>query len=162
VPKEPAEVVPNQGAEISYGFLLTTFAIGGFLGSTIAARLQSAVGATPLLRAGLVIEAATHLTLAATTTPLVAAAVLIVFGIHTMVWGIVVATVRQRSVPSHLLGRVGSVYSLLDLGGAALGSLLGGVLAHAWTITTPFWIAAAVMAVVVAAAWRPLQQKQTP
>jgi MFS family permease len=145
-------------SDVGYGFLLTTFAVGGLLGTTIAARLQATVGTTALLRAGLIIEAVTHATLATTTTPLIAATILIVFGIHTMVWGIIVATVRQRVVPPHLLGRVGSVYSLLDLGGAALGSLLGGLLAHTWTITTPFWIAATVMATVAAAAWRPLRQ----
>lgn len=65
---------------------------------------------------------------------------------------------RQRVVPENLLGRVGSVYSLLDLGGAALGSLLGDTLAHVWGLTTPFWIAAAMMALIATAAWRPLRQ----
>ncbi|MGI5289826.1 hypothetical protein ACQEVF_41700 [Nonomuraea polychroma] len=31
-----------------------------------------------------------------------AAAVLVVFGIHTMVWGVIVATLRQRVVPGGL------------------------------------------------------------
>ncbi len=56
-----------------------------------------------------------------------------------MVWGVILVTLRQRVVPNHLLGRVGSVYSLLDLGGAAIGSLLGGTLARTWGLTTPFW-----------------------
>ncbi|HEX7745170.1 MAG TPA: MFS transporter, partial [Micromonosporaceae bacterium] len=118
-------------------------------------------GATALLRAGLVVEVATHLTLAATTTPLVAAAVLVVFGIHTMGWGVIVVTLRQRLVPAGLLGRVGSVYGLLDLGGAALGSLLGGLLARLLGVTGPFWIAAAVMAGIAAVAWRPLGRADT-
>lgn len=79
-----------------------------------------------------------------------------VFGIHTMVWGNVVTTLRQRSVPSTLYGRVSSVYSLLDLGGAALGSLLGGAVAQAFGITATFWAAAVAMTVVLLAAWRPL------
>ena len=141
-----------------YGFLLTTFAVGGLLGTALAPRLQKTFGAGILLRAGLVVEVITHTTLAITTTPLVAAAILIVFGIRTMVWGVIVVTLRQRVVPHNLLGRVGSVYSLLDLGGAALGSLLGGTLARTWGLTTPFWIAAAVMALIATAAWRPLRQ----
>ncbi|WP_327031731.1 MFS transporter [Micromonospora ureilytica] len=145
-------------SDVGYGFLLTTFAIGGLLGTAVAARLQATFGATALLRAGLLIEVVTHVTLAATTTPLIAATVLIIFGIHTMVWGVIVVTLRQRVVPPHLLGRVGSVYSLLDLGGAALGSLLGGLLARVWSVTTPFWIAAIVMALIAVAAWRPLRQ----
>lgn len=143
-------------SEVGYGTLLTTFAVGGLLGTTIAARLESRFGARVLLRAGLVVEAATHATLAATTRPLVAAAILVVFGVHTMVWGVIVGTLRQRVVPDRLRGRVTSVYYLLDLGGAALGSLLGGVFARVLGITGPFWLAAAVMAVIAAAAWRPI------
>ncbi|GIJ79119.1 Predicted arabinose efflux permease, MFS family [Micromonospora phaseoli] len=141
---------------VGYGFLLTAFAAGGLVGTAIAARLTRAVGNPVVLRTGLVIEVATHLVLAVTTTPWVAAAALIVFSVHGMVWGVTVASLRQRLVPSHLLGRVGSTYALLDLGGAALGSLLGGLLASTWAITTPFWIAAAMMAVVAVCAWRPL------
>ncbi len=69
----------------------------------------------------------------------------------------VVASIRQRVVPDHLRGRVGSVYSLLDLGGAALGSLLGGLLASTWGITAPFWIAAGAMTAITVIAWRPLR-----
>lgn len=145
-------------SDVGYGFLLTTFAVGGLLGTVLAPRLQQVFGAGTLLRAGLVVEVVTHSTLAITTTPLLAAAILIVFGTHTVVWGVIVVTLRQRVVPQNLLGRVGSVYSLLDVGGAALGSLLGGTLAQVWGLTTPFWIAAAVMTLIVTAAWRPLRQ----
>ncbi|MEU4214851.1 MFS transporter [Actinoplanes sp. NPDC026623] len=148
-------------SDVGYGFLLITFAVGGLIGTTVAASLQKAFGTTAVLRAGLIIEVVTHATLATTTTPLLAAAILIIFGIHSMVWGVIVVTMRQRVVPPGLLGRVASVYSLLDLGGAALGSLLGGLLAQIWGLTTPFWIAAAAMAVITAVAWRPLREATT-
>jgi len=32
------------------------------------------------------------------------------------------------------------------------------ILARTWGLTTPFWIAAAVMALIAVAAWRPLRQ----
>ncbi|MFC3986391.1 MFS transporter [Streptosporangium jomthongense] len=143
-------------SEVGYGLLLTAFAAGGLLGTLTAGRLWSRFGATALLRAGLLIEAATHLVLALTTRPWVAAAILVVFGTHAMVWGVIVVTLRQRAVPGGLLGRVTSAYALLDVSGAALGSLLGGVVAHALGITAPFWIAAGTMLVVLAVAWRPL------
>ncbi|MFB4277937.1 MFS transporter [Nonomuraea sp. MTCD27] len=139
-------------SEIGYGVLLTTFGVGGLVGTGLAARL----GATALLRAGLVVEAVTHGVLAATTVPVVAAVVLVVFGIHTMVWGVIVTTLRQRIVPAGLLGRVASVSALFDYGGAAIGSLLGGLLARTWTITAPYWLACAATAAIAAAAWRPL------
>ncbi|GAB1694149.1 MFS transporter [Krasilnikovia sp. M28-CT-15] len=145
-------------SDVGYGFLLTAFAVGGVFGATIAAKLARRFGSTAVLRAGLLIEVVTHVTLAVTTTPWMAAGILVVFSIHATVWGVIVASIRQRVVPSHLLGRVGSVYALLDQGGAALGSLAGGLLASVWGITTPFWIAAAAMTAITVCAWRPLRE----
>ena len=47
-----------------------------------------------------------------------------------MEWGVIVVPLRHRVVPGGLLGRVSSAYALLDVGGAALGSLAGGLLAR--------------------------------
>ncbi|MGA5301170.1 MFS transporter [Nucisporomicrobium flavum] len=139
-----------------YGVLLTAFAVGGLAGTLIAPRLLRTLPAAVLLRAGLLIEVALHATLATTTAAPLAAAMIVVFGVHTMVWGNVVWTLRQRSVPSTLYGRVTSVYSFVDLGGAALGSLLGGVVANAYGIVPMFWTAAAAMTVIAVVGWRPL------
>ena len=141
---------------LGYGVLLTAFAIGGLAGSVMAPALLRSVGATMLLRAGLFVEVALHATLAATRTAWIAAAMIVVFSVHAAVWGNVVVTLRQRSVPSAIYGRVSSVYSLLDLGGAALGSLIGGAVAQAYGITATFWTAAAAMGVILLLAWRPL------
>lgn len=140
-------------SEVGYGYLLITFAVGGLLGTAMAGRLRRRFGATALLRAGLIVETGTHVGLAVVTDPWAAAAVLVVFGAHTMVWGVIVTTLIQRSVPDRLLGRVNSVYGLILTGGAALGSLLGGVFALGLGITAPFWIAAAVMLLTTVLAW---------
>ncbi|MDP9795847.1 MFS family permease [Catenuloplanes nepalensis] len=145
-------------AETGYGLLLTAFAVGGLLGTLIATRLTRRFGAAAVLRAGLIIEVATHLTLARVTTPWPAAAIIVVFSVHASVWGITATSLRQRLVPAGLRGRVGSAYALLDLGGAALGSLLGGLLAGAWGLTTPFWLAAAAMTLIAILAWHPLRE----
>ena len=142
---------------VGYGVLLTAFAVGGLLGTLVAPRLLRTAGATPLLRAGLLVEVALHTVLATTTSPLGAGAIIVVFGVHTVVWGVVVTTIRQRSVPSAMFGRVTGVYALLDLGGAALGSLLGGLVAQAYGVVATFWTAAAAMAVIALCAWRPLR-----
>ncbi|BAL90555.1 putative MFS transporter [Actinoplanes missouriensis 431] len=141
-----------------YGVLLTTFAAGGLIGAAVAARVTVRFGSPAVLRAGLLVEVITHLTLASTTNALVAGAVLVLFGVQTVVWGVITASLRQRLVPDRLLGRVGSVYALLETGGAAAGTLIGGLLAAALGLTTPFWAAAAAMAVILAVAWRPLAE----
>lgn len=91
--------------------------------------------------------------LAVTRTPWVAGATLILFGAHAMVWGVVTVSLRQRLVPERLRGRVNSVYFPFDLGGAALGTPLGGGLASALSITAPFWLARGTVALLVVAAW---------
>ncbi|BCY12417.1 MFS transporter [Actinoplanes sp. L3-i22] len=144
--------------DVGYGFLLTTFAVGGLAGAGFAARLARRFGTATVLRAGLIVEVGTHLTLALTTNPVLAGGVIVIFGVHTMVWGVLVSAIRQRTVPDQLRGRVGSVFGLLETGGAALGWLLGAVLTQLWAVTTPFWIAAFAMVAVTAAAWRPLAE----
>jgi len=141
---------------LGYGLLLTTFAVGGAIGTLSMRRLKNRWPASILLRVGLFVEAFTHIALAATTSPWVAAPVLILFGVHTMVWGSVAATVYQQEVPEGLRGRVGSARLLFDLGGAAIGTLIGGLVAQGTGSTTPFWLAGAVMVVVAVCAWRPL------
>lgn len=144
-------------SDVGYGILLTAFAVGGLLGTLVVPRLLAKLPASALLRAGLAIEVALHATLAATIHAAVAGAIIVVFGVHTVVWGVTVTTIRQRTVPNHMFGRITSVYSLLDLGGAALGSLVGGAVAQAYGIVPTFWTAAAAMAVVTVVAWRPLR-----
>lgn len=144
-------------SSVGYGVLLTAFAVGGLAGALVAPKLIAWIPAAALLRAGLLVEVALHATLAVTTVPLVAGLMIVVFGVHTVVWGVVVTTVRQRLVPPAMFGRVTSVYALLDLGGAALGSLLGGAVAQAHGLVATFWTAAVAMAVVTVAAWRPLR-----
>jgi MFS family permease len=148
-------------AGTGFGVLLTAFAIGGLLGTLLAPRLLRRVSATLLLRAGLFVEVALHGTLAVTTSPLVAGGMIVVFGVHTVVWGVVVTTIRQRVVPSTMLGRVTGVHIMLDLGGAALGSLIGGVLAQAYGIVSVFGGATVAMALLAAVAWRPLSAAAT-
>ncbi|MCI4061092.1 MFS transporter [Micromonospora sp. R77] len=144
-------------AEVGYGVLLTASAFGGLAGTGLAPRLRARFGTAALLRAGLLIEVGLQVVLATTRQPWVAGAAMAVWGVHAMVWGVLVVSLRQRLVPDRLRGRVNSVYSLADLGGAAVGTAVGGLLARATgSIVTPFWLAAAALTVLTALAWRRL------
>ena len=61
---------------------------------------------------------------------------------------------RQRAVPSRLLGRVTSVYLLGGVGGLALGSLLGGAIAQRWGVVAPYWFGFIGSAMLTAVMWR--------
>ena len=132
---------------------MTAYTLGGLFGTLLASRLEARFGPATLLRAGLCIEAASQLSLALTRSPWIAGATLVFFGAHATIWGVVSVSLRQRIVPDQLRGRVNSVYFLFDLGGAALGTLLGGGLASILGITAPFLLGSGAVAVLTLAAW---------
>jgi MFS family permease len=141
-------------AEVGFGMLLTAIAVGGLLGTAVVSRLQARFGDSVLLRVGLVTETATHFGLALTSHAWVAAAIMVAFGVHASIWSVVAMSVRQRVVPDRLRGRVDSVYRLLVKGGAAIGALISGVIAHEWGVTAPLWAAGTAMIVLTVFAWR--------
>jgi predicted MFS family arabinose efflux permease len=142
--------------EVGFGLLMTAVAIGGLVGSAAFHALERRFTYTTLLRAGLIVETLTHVVLASTRRPLVAAAVMTALGVHAVVWGTTSTTVRQRAVPDRLLGRVTSVYMIGSVGALALGTLIGGVVAQRWGVLAPFWFAGAGAAVTTALIWRSL------
>ncbi|RZT14981.1 putative MFS family arabinose efflux permease [Kribbella sp. VKM Ac-2569] len=144
-------------SETQFGLLVSVGAVGAVLGMPTYHFLEPRVGSVTLLRAGLVIETTVHLVLALTRNPWVAGATMAVFGVHAVVWGIVSTTARQLATPDALMGRVNSVYLLASVGGAAIGSALGGVLAQQYGLAAPFAIAFMAMVVMTAVAWRPLR-----
>jgi predicted MFS family arabinose efflux permease len=141
-------------SEVGFGVLLAASAAGGIAGTVVAARLQARFGTAWLLRVGLVIETCTHLSLALTRVPWIAITTMVVFGAHASLWGILTLSWRQRVVPDALRGRINSGYSLLSVGGAAIGAIGGGLVARGFGITAPFWIAFGGMVLVTVVAWR--------
>ncbi|MEU4604939.1 MFS transporter [Kribbella sp. NPDC023972] len=144
-------------SDTQFGLLVSVGAIGGLLGMPVYHVLEPRVGSLTLLRAGLVIETTVHLILALTRSPWVAGATMAVFGVHAVVWGIVSTTARQLATPEPLMGRVNSVYLLASVGGAAIGSGLGGLLAQNFGLAAPFASAFVAMVLMTAVAWQPLR-----
>jgi MFS family permease len=141
---------------IGFGLLTTAAAIGGILGTLSYGWITKRVTLGNLMRIGLIIETFTHLSLALTTVPAVALAIMVVFGAHAFVWGTTSVTVRQRAVPEALQGRVSSVNNLGVTGGLVVGAALGGPIAERFGITAPFWFAFVGSAIFVVLIWRQL------
>ena len=142
---------------VGFGLITTVSAVGGLLGTLAYGWITRHVSLGDLMRIGLVIETLTHLVLALTTSPYVAMPVFFVFGAHALVWGTTSVTIRQRSVPSELQGRVGSVNLMGVFGGLVVGAGIGGVLAQHYGVTAPFWFAFVGSAVFVVAIWGQLR-----
>jgi MFS family permease len=140
--------------EVGFGLLTTAVAVGGVVGIVSYGWLERRFSLGDIMRVGLLIETATHLVLALTTSAIVALATLVVFGAHAFVWGTTSTVVRQRAVPDELLGRVGGVYRVAIVGGMVIGTPIGGLLAKTFGITAPFWFAFAGSALLVAVLWR--------
>ena len=139
---------------VGFGLLTTAGAIGGIVGTAAYGSLERRFGIANLMRGGLLIETATHLVLALTTSPVVALLTFGVFGAHEVVWWTTSITVRQRAVPDELLGRVGGIYTVGLTGGIVVGTPIGGLLARSYGITAPFWFGFAGSALLVIVLWR--------
>jgi len=139
---------------VGFGLLTTAVAVGGIVGILSYGRLERRFSLGNIMRTGLLIETATHLSLAITTSAPVALATLVVFGAHAFVWGTTAEVVRQRAVPDELLGRVTGVYRVAVVGGLVVGTPIGGLLAKGYGITAPFWFGFIGSALLVAVLWR--------
>jgi MFS family permease len=139
---------------VGFGLLTTALAVGGIVGAISYGRLERRFSIGDMMRTGFLIETATHLSLAVTTSSIVALGTMVVFGAHEFVWGTNAEVVRQRAVPDELLGRVTGVYRVANVGGLVIGTLIGGVLATVYGITAPFWFGFVGSALLVVALWR--------
>lgn len=140
--------------ELGFGLLTAAIAVGGVFGTLAYGSLERRFSLGNIMRVGLLIETFTHLSLALTTSPLVALATMVVFGAHAFVWGTTSTVVRQRAVPDALLGRVTSVYIIGVIGGIVVGTPIGGLLARTYGITAPFWFGFVGSALLVTILWR--------
>jgi predicted MFS family arabinose efflux permease len=129
-----------------YGLLLSVSALGGLAGSVAAGRLRRAMGYGWTIAAVLLTGAAAFAVIAATTSVWVVGISLAVYMGHAVIWNILATTIRQKIVPAHMMGRVGSVGRLVGLCGLATGAALGGLLATHFGLRAPFGIAAAFFA----------------
>lgn len=142
--------------EVGFGLLTTAAAVGGIVGTVSYGALERRFSMATLMRTCLLLEVVMHLGLALTTTAWVALAIMAGFGTYAFVWYAVSVTVRQRAVPTHLQGRVGSVYTIAVFAGLVVGQLLGGFIAQEWGLAAPFWFAFIGAGLTLALVWRQL------
>lgn len=139
-----------------FGLLTTAAALGGLLGTSMYGRVERRVPLATLMRTVLACEVVFHLAMALTTSPWAAYPLMFFFGAYAFIWGTLSQAVRQRAVPTEFQGRVGSVYMLCVMGGMLVGSLLGGLIAHRWGVTAPWWFAFVGSGLTLALVWRQL------
>lgn len=138
-----------------YGWLLTGEAVGGVLGGVVAGTMVRRLGAGVVVFVSNALPAVGYATLFLADGYAVAWVALAVSAFAVVLGNVVVITLRQTGVPASLVGRVTSSYRLVALGAVPLGALLGGVMASAYGVRSPF-LAGAVCLLVLAVAVAPV------
>jgi MFS family permease len=136
---------------LGYGLLLTGYAVGGVLGSVLAARIGRRVGTGTLLVATALVGAASWLGFGVNSVAWVGGALLVVNSTCAMVFNVVGVSLRQGLVPDHLIGRVVAAYRTLGYGAIPLGALLGGVIGKTLGLRAPYLFGGALVAVAALA-----------
>jgi MFS family permease len=131
---------PMGLSEFEYGIFLTAMAMGGLLGSVVCERLQRTIGTRNALALDFIGTILLVGVPALTTNPWVVGAAAFFAGMGATVWVILVASIRQRLVPSDLLGRVYSASRFISWGIGPIGAMLAGFVAEVWGIRTMFAI----------------------
>lgn len=134
---------------VGFGLLLSGSAVGGVLASLVAVRLARVVGTARILVWTMVLSALAFLVFGLSSDPWLAGAMWALVGFFTVVFNVVLESLRQALTPDRLLGRVISAFRLFSFGAVPLGALLGGAVARAFGLRAPFVAAGIVIPVAV-------------
>jgi MFS family permease len=130
---------------VGFGLLFSGSAVGGLLGSVVAARVVRVVGTARVAVGTMVLSALAYLVFGLSSAPWLAGLMFGLVGLLTVVFNVVLGSLRQALTPDRLLGRVISAFRLFSYGVVPLGSLLGGVLARSFGLRAPFIVAGVVI-----------------
>jgi MFS family permease len=128
-----------------YGVLVGAMAIGGVAGALLSRRLVLRFGGRRIATATIFTTPSAMIAIGLVGHDAVtvgALATITSFG--ASVWNVSVASLRQRTVPPELFGRVSSAGSLVSWGTQPIGAILGGLLA-AWLGLAAPWIVGGVV-----------------
>ncbi|WP_341716621.1 MFS transporter [Micromonospora sp. FIMYZ51] len=135
-----------------FGLLLATGAGGGLLGSFTADRLIARFRHRIVLTWSMAITAGVPVLLAVVPNRAAAVVVVVTTSAAFAVLNVAALSVRQRLVPTGLLGRVIAAARMITYSSTALGALAGGALAARAGIEAPF-VFSGVVAVAATVAW---------
>ena len=132
-----------------FGLLTTGVALGGVLGSFVAARVSKTLGQGGSLFATILAMAASAFVSGLTSSFWVFWSMGVITALAGTLWNVITVSLRQALIPDRILGRVNSVYRFIGWGIMPLGSALGGVvvavmepaLGREWALRAPFILA---------------------
>jgi hypothetical protein len=134
-----------------FTLLIMGGAVGGIIGSLLAARVSKALGSGPSLYLTILGGAITAAVTGIATRWWLAFLMTVIATFTSILWNVITVSLRQTIIPDHLLGRVNSVYRFFGWGMMPIGSLIGGAvvaLGTSWAsrsqgLRWPFFVVAA-------------------
>jgi MFS family permease len=129
-----------------YGLLWTASAVGAIAGGMTNPALTRRLGMLVSLIIALITSAAVSAGIGLAPDALVAGALFAVNGYSSTMWNVVTVSLRQRIVPSELLGRVNSVYRMIGWGLIPVGAVTGGFVAKEFGFRAPYTLGGIVIA----------------
>ena len=136
-------------SEQLFGTLFLGSAVGAVVGGLVAPTVVRVLGELPSIIIGAAIIAAPYLAAGFVTDGFQLAALLAVVGFAVVLWNVVTVSLRQRIVPSSLLGRVNSVYKMIGWGLIPVGAVFGGWVAATWGLRAPLPVAGGIRILVL-------------
>jgi MFS family permease len=142
----------NSVAAFIFSLLMMAGAVGGVVGSVLAAKISKRLGSGASLYSSIAIWTVTSLVIGTATQWWWVALWFAFNTVFMILWNIITVSYRQTIIPDALLGRVNSVYRFFGWGMMPIGSLLGGAVVsisaiwvdRAMSLRMPYFVAVAV------------------
>ena len=134
-----------------FGPALTVVACGATLAGIVAGRLRARMSGRAAMAGAVIVNAASYVLLGTTSLWPLAAVALFAWGFAVTFGNITSIGIRQRIIPSELIGRVMGIFRGVLSAGGVIGALGSGLLADATSVGTVAVVAGAIQLPVVVA-----------
>ena len=111
-----------------FAVLGTAGAVGGSLGGILGPKISKKLGSGPSLYLTLISGPIITLIIGLSSSWHLFYLLTAISTVFAVLWNVITVSLRQSIIPSHLLGRVNSVYRFFAWGSIPIGTLLGGAL----------------------------------
>ncbi len=124
-----------QTSVFIFAILGTAGAVGGTLGGILGPKISARIGSGPSLYLTLLTAPIICLIIGLTSSWQLFWFLTAFATFFAVLWNVITVSLRQSIIPTHLLGRVNSVYRFFAWGSIPIGTLIGGALVDLFEIT---------------------------
>jgi len=143
---------------LEFAILGTSGAIGGIIGGIYGPKIAKKIGSGPSLFLTLLIMPIFEIAIGFVSSWQVVWLLSGITTIFAVLWNVITVSLRQSIIPTHLLGRVNSVYRFFAWGTIPIGLLVGGGLitlmehftSREWALRTPYFVTGALGFIILA------------